>query len=72
LNKEVDDNFENVFFSYLFTVLAVLAVMVHLGFSRSISKIIFCVADFHGQFQRYFPKGRVVRIPPGGAHAQLL
>jgi hypothetical protein len=29
-------------------------------------KDFFCVADFHGQFQRFFPKG-VVRIsdPPG-------
>jgi hypothetical protein len=28
------------------------------GFSRSISNIIFCVADFHAQFQRFFAKGR--------------
>jgi hypothetical protein len=27
---------------------------LHSVFSRSISKIFFCIADFHGQFQRYF------------------
>jgi hypothetical protein len=37
------------------------------GFSRSISTIFshicFCVADFHGQFQIFFRKGGIVRIP---------
>jgi hypothetical protein len=27
------------------------------GFLRSVSKVSFCVLDFHGQFQRFFQKG---------------
>jgi hypothetical protein len=41
------------------------------GFTRSISMIFFCVADFHGQFQRLFPKGVVhVPRPPDDAHGR--